>query len=507
MSIRLPRSVWLNLVQIFVAGALVLALIFPLEHALGRIFEADGQLEAATRYYQSWNKKHPNDYESRWHTAELLLATVNPAQALLEMESMAADWPGDPKVLERLVEIEDSLLHVRQVIPRLEALAEVVPDDVEVLQRLCDHYRWFGDTEKLIETLGTLVRLSDLPDERAEFLEILLANRRYEEIIKFYIAYMDTMPNEYEARLALYEAYVRTGRLDIAIVELERAFAIDPSKVEVLEELRDQLMLQGRWQDAIALYRDRLATDPGNAKLRSELSEMYQITSDQFATSGETDLARAQFRRRIELAPSDLSLRLEFAGMFAGREEGAVAIAEIESLLKEDGNHPGAWLALAERHSWANHPSDAARAYGKVHAQSPNDLAVRRKLASHLVWAERGEEAIEHYRIILKTGGNLADRTTLVDLLLDKNLASEAYRLAKPLLSAPTARNRQLFAFAAAGAGQCQEALPQLSWITSRQPENRDAWESLYDCATLEKDPAKALRAVRALKRLKGKTK
>lgn len=506
MSIRLPRAVWFNLLQIFLGGALVLALIFPLEHALGRIFEADGQLKVATRYYQSWNEKHPEDYESRWHTAELLLATVNPDEARLAMEAMARDWPTDTKVLSRLVEIEDSLLHVRQVIPRLEALARVAPNDPEVLTRLSDHYRWFGENEKLVETLGMLVRLGDLPEVRAEFLEILLANRRYEELIEFYKTYMDTMPNQLEARLALYEAYIRTGRIDEAVQELEIALSIDPSRIEVLRELRDQLLFLDRWDDAIALYKDRLTVDPSNRKLRAELSEMYQITADELSEQGKSKEAREQFHKRIELAPKDLGLRLEYAAMHRSRKEDRVAIEEVKNLLKRAPNQVEAWKVLAERLSWTNKPAEAAEAYAKVHSFDPADTSVQRALAHHLLWAEKQDEALEHFRAIVKSGGTMADRATLVDLLLDKNRVAEAYGLVWPLLRSPTTRNRQLFAFAAAGSGHCADAIPQLRWLTDHQPQNRDAWYSLYECATSERDPALALKALRVVQRLRKKS-
>lgn len=505
MSIRLPRSVWLNLVQVFVAGSVVLLLILPLEHALGRIFEADGQLEAATVYYQSWNEKHPEDYESRWHTAELLLATVNPDEARLAMEAMARDWPEDTKVLSRLVEIEDSLLHVRQVIPRLEALDRVSPGDRDVLLRLVDHYRWFGENEKLLETLGRLLRLSDRPEERAEFLEILLANRRYDQIIEFYKRNMESMPNQLEARFALYEAYVRTDRIDEAVAQLEIAFSIDPSRVDVLSELRDQLVALNRWDDAIDLYKDRLAFDPGNQELREELSEMYQITADALTSQGESDAARERFYARIELDPKDLELRLEYASMYPADREDAVAVSEIKKLLKVTPNNSAAWLAVAERESWSNHPAEAAAAYAKVHALRPGDSGVHRRLANHLLWAEKYDEALTEFRAIFKKGGTMADRATIVELLLDKDKGKEAYSLVKPLLSSPTLKNRQLFAYVAARSGNCAEAIPQLQWLTERQPRNLEAWESIYECATSERNPNLALTSLRVIQRLKQK--
>ena len=180
-AIHLPGRVYLLFATGAVVGALALVAVYPPELTIGRMFEADGQLDNATEYYESWNRSHPNDYESRWHTAELLMQSADPDRAVDALEAMARDWPDDPRILARLVEIEDSLLRVEGVIPRLEALALVAPKDVGVLQRLADHYRWFGDAEALIRVLQRLVRLGDFLDQRVELVDILLSRRRYDE--------------------------------------------------------------------------------------------------------------------------------------------------------------------------------------------------------------------------------------------------------------------------------------------------------------------------------------
>lgn len=502
MSLRLPKSVWFNLVLIGIGGILILALMFPFEYTLGRIFEADGQLVEATEYYQRWNKKHPEDYNSRWHTAELLLTTVNPAEALETMEAMAKDWPEDLKILARLVEIEDSLLHVEKVIPRLEALMAASPDDPGVLIRLGDHYRWFGDDKKLIDNLSKIVRLGDFPEERSEFLEILLANRQYDKLIEFYNNNMDTMANPLEARLALYEAYVRAGRVDEAIDELKLALELDPTRIDLMRELGDQLVTLNRWREAIALFKERLTLDPSNKEMRAELSEMYEITAEQLRLSGQTQEARQQFYERIELNPRSVALRLEYAEMH-GPKESEIAIEELSSLLKNNPKSFEGWHALAERYSWAEKPDKAAEAYQKAHALKPTNLRVHRALANHLLWAKKVPEAMMEMRSIVDGAGTLKDRVTLIEYLMDEGNTDEALKVAVPLQRSKTLAHRRLLAFLAVDAGQCNTALPQLEWVTDQKPKDGEAWYSLYECATSEGKPELALRALRVVKKLR----
>ena len=506
ITIDLPRRVYLSLAAFAGLGVLSLIVVYPPDLTIGRMFEADGQLDKATDYYLAWNQEHPSDYRSRWHTAELLLQSADPERAVSALEEMARDWPEDPRILARLVEIEDSLLRVEGVVPRLEALVAISPDDPEVLRRLADHYRWFGEAEKLIGTLQLLVRLGDFPEERIELVEILLSRRRYDDLIAFFSAGIDQMPNRVDARLALYQAYVRTGRTDRAIEQLELILELAPGRIEEMRELADLLVATERLAEAIALYEARIDADPRDQRLRGELVELYDVAADRAAARGKRGAVILLMRRRVNLEPTNVEYRLALADAH-GEQSTQVAIVELRELLTLAPNSAAGWAALAERLSWSGKAAEAVSGFRRAVELAPSDIGMRRALAQHLLWGEQNDAALAEFRTLVEKGGTLDDRALLVELLLDGNNGAAALRHASELrrrkVSAP--RYRRLFAFAAALAGECELALPELRWVTQQNAEDTDAWYSLGQCATKLDRPDEALQALRHTQRLRGR--
>jgi tetratricopeptide (TPR) repeat protein len=503
MAIHLPARVAWRLAAAAAAGFFALALIFPTERTIGRIFEADGQLEIATEYYEAWNRRYPNDFESRWHTAELLLQTADPERARAALDAMARDWPDDPRILARLVEVEDSQLRVDRVIPRLEALAAARPQDPRVLRRLADHYRWFGMDEELILALRRLITLGDSPDERTELIDILLAKRRYDDIIAIFSRDIDKMPNPVDAHLALVQAFVRTGRVDEAIAELEILIQLEPGRLEHLRELADQLVAQDRFDEAIGLYRARIDADPRNPALNGELADLYETAIDRMMASGQRTEALLLFRKRIAIEPTDVSLRLAFADMH-GKNTHRVAIAELEELLRLAPRKVAGWSALGERRSWAHDLPGAIAAYQRALALAPDDAEARRALAQHLLWTHREADAMAQYRLLVDGPGNATDRAALVEILLDRELGKEALAYARGLRSAGASlRQRRLFGLAAGAADECALALPALQYATRHNRDDVEAWYTLGQCATRLDKPEEALEALRHSQRIR----
>lgn len=502
--LALPGRVWLALSAVAASGLLALVLVFPNQMMLSRMFEADGQLRVAAHYSDAWSRAHPQDRESRWHTAELRLRTDDPAGAVRILEAMARDWPDDARILEPLVEIEDSLLRVDSVVPRLEALVAVRPDDPVVLGRLADHHRWFGDTEKLLATLRRIVTLGDYPDERTEFVEILLSHRRYQELIEFFSRGIEKMPNQVDARLALAQAYLRTGRLDQAIAELYLVLELEPARIEHMRDLAGTLVEVGRFAEAAALYRARIDADPRNAALVAELADVYETAADRLASGGRLDEAIVQYRQRVALDPTNVQLRVELADMH-GQDTHKVAVAELRDLLALEPRSIAGWAALAERLSWSGDPTGASAAWSRCVELAPADLGHRRQLAQHLLWSGDERRAIDEYEQVVELGGSVQDRAVLVELLLDAEQPEQAFRQARILITAaPSPRNRRLFAFAATLADHCDVAIDELRRLAAATNDDEEVWYNLSQCATRLGHANEALEALRNVKRIRG---
>jgi len=72
-------------------------------------------------------------------------------------------------------------------------------------------------------------------------------------------------------------AYLKKTMYNEAIVEFERAVAIDPNYLEPYYNLGSVLMAFGRYADAIRLFRRGLIVNPDHAELRSQLSRALSL--------------------------------------------------------------------------------------------------------------------------------------------------------------------------------------------------------------------------------------
>ncbi len=499
--IRLPPRATLGLGAVAVAGVLALALTVPSQRTLSLVFEADGQIDTATGYLVAWDQRHPLDYQARLHTADLQLLTVHPHEAVATLEAMARDWPDDRQVLQRLVEVEDSMLMVDETLPHLQRLAAVAHDDPAVLHRLTDLYRWKGMSEPLLDTLRKLVRVEDAPDERAELTDILLSHGRYDDLVAWLSPVVDGAPAAIDLRLALYEAYLRTQRFEQAAAELKQILAVEPDRVDLLRPVAEYLVSRGLFDQAVALYRERIDRQPRDARrFAAELNDLFESHAEELAASGRTDEAIRLYRNRIAHAPTDVQLRLELSELY-GKRDAEVAISELKQLLALAPDSAEGWTALAERYSWREQLDDAVAAYRRALRLQPHNRAVERALAQHLLWSDHAEEAIRVYQELIKTGGDNTDRAALIELLIDDERGAEALAEAEKLDDRP--QHRYLVALAAHAAGDDKRALPELLDWTHRQGGDLRAWQAIVECATALDEPDLALVALRRVQALK----
>jgi tetratricopeptide (TPR) repeat protein len=427
--------------------------------------------------------------------------TVHPDEAVRTLEAMARDWPDDRVVLERLIDVEDSLLRVDETVAHLEKLAQLSPGDATVLRRLADQYRWKGQSEPLLQTLRKLAHCEDAVEERAELVDILLSNRRYDELIAWLSPDLDHAPAAVDLRLALYEAYLRTDRMDEATAQLRRVLELDPGRVELLRDVADYLVSRGLFDQAVQLYRDRIDRQPRDARrFALELDDLYEAHAEKLVATGNQAAAVALYRERIARAPLDVSLRLELAELYGARAD-QVAVTELQKLVEAAPNSVDAWIALGERYSWTDRLPQAIKAYRQAVRLAPENRAARRALAQNLLYIDRTDDAIAQYREL--ANGDEVDREALIDLLIEEERGADALAYAEKL--SPTPRHQYLAALAAHAAGADEQALPALIDWTKKQGGDVRAWQALVECASALDEPDVAVDALRHVRALGGR--
>ncbi|HZN02181.1 MAG TPA: tetratricopeptide repeat protein [Candidatus Polarisedimenticolia bacterium] len=134
-----------------------------------------------------------------------------------------------------------------------------------------------------------------------------------------------TATESYPEEEALNRAYAlrALGRADEAVAEYERAFALNPGRLDAPNSLAVLAAERGDWDRAVVRYREALAIDPGFVDLRRSLGEALLAL-------GRREEARQEWTIAAGLAPAAGLVLADLA--LLDLEEGALQPAEDRAL-------------------------------------------------------------------------------------------------------------------------------------------------------------------------------
>jgi len=134
-----------------------------------------------------------------------------------------------------------------------------------------------------------------------------------------------TPTESYPEETALNRAYAlrALGRTDEAVAEYERAFALNPRRLDAPNSLAVLAAERGDWEEAVMRYRQALEIDPGFVDLRRSLGEALLAL-------GRKEEARREWMTAAGLAPAAGLVLADLA--LLDLEEGALQAAEDRAL-------------------------------------------------------------------------------------------------------------------------------------------------------------------------------
>ena len=243
--------------------------IHDANYYLGRLHEQAGDLEAARRFYRAVDAGQHSD------------------DADLRLARLAADLDGleaSRELFARLQDDPDEGIALRAYVGEANLLRERGELDA-ALERLARGLIQFPRSEQLLYLRGLVhERAGDIPAAEADFRAILemdpenvsalnalgytLADRtdRYEEAYDLILRAYEQRPDD----AAIVDSYgwvlYRLGRLDEAVVQLERAYGLMPDG-EIASNLAVVLWELGRREESRAIIDEALQLDPDHERL------------------------------------------------------------------------------------------------------------------------------------------------------------------------------------------------------------------------------------------------
>jgi tetratricopeptide (TPR) repeat protein len=303
-----------------------------------------------------------------------LISVLNQEQDRLDRPSPDVEREIGLTYLEKLGDPRSALFSFRR-------LLEMVPDDVEALERVADITRDLEDWPAHVEIIKTRLGLASSPRERGAIL--LAAGRVYQEKLgslhqareHFERAFVEDPENE-DVRLALGEAAAESG--DWESVSRVLRFGIDRTEGEKKRGLLEEfaVLLEEKCLDlggAVEAVREILAMDSGDRKALRRLAGLYRRT-------GETDRLR------------------KVLGRLADFEE-------------DPGQKAALFRELAEMELvWADDVDGAARWLDKAAAETPKDPDLHRRLSALYAAAGRMDKAMASLGRVVDLAGDDAER-------------------------------------------------------------------------------------------------
>lgn len=240
---------------------------------------------------------------------------------------------------------------------------------------------------------------------------------------------------------------------------------------EYFSNLAQVLCQQGRWDDAITVYRDALKRAPDNVSLFHNLGDLL-VTTKRYAE------AEQAYRGALALQPDEADIHFKLGAVLAELKRFADAVAAYRQVLSLRPVHPDACNNLGNLLMGMRRHAEAEEAYRQALLQQPGAAAIHCNLGRLLQDTGRHAEAEAAYRHALELQPDFAGAHNNLGSLyveMERHIEAEAaYRQA--LVLQPDYAD-------------VHNNLGNLFRAMDRRPEA----EAAYRCAlTLNTDDAKA---------------
>ncbi len=200
------------------------------------------------------------------------------------------------------------------------------------------------------------------------------------------------------------------GRFDEAIAEFREGLRLAPGNPRLHEGLGDLLRARGRLAEATVHYRESLSIDPGRPMVRTNLALTLRAL-------GQEDEAIAQYRAALAVDPDFVLAHFNLANLLRSRGSVDEALAHYERAHRVAPGVPQSNYDLGLATALATHPDPARRDVARAIALAERAVAITERwdpgaldvLAELYAGAGRTDEAIATAREGLERARDLED--------------------------------------------------------------------------------------------------
>ena len=212
-----------------------------------------------------------------------------------------------------------------------------------------------------------------------------------DEAIIYAMAAVALRPSNAYGRGALAAALHRSGRFDDALAAYREALHLDPDSFPAYGNIGIILYQQGKLDEALAIYRKLIQREPDNANVHAILGSVL-------SGQGKLDEAVVAYRKAIELVPEDAEFHNSLGIVLENQGKLAEAIAAYRKAIELDPKDAAVYCNLGDALRKLGKLDESVVACRKAVELQPNLAPAHLNLGNDLSELGKLDEAIAELR-------------------------------------------------------------------------------------------------------------
>ncbi len=304
---------------------------------LAERLENKGDLEKSRQCLSQILKKKPDSKRGLALMAKILEQQADNDALRGVYEKILALDPKNEAALYNLNALEYENGNLKVALPYFETYVENHPEDTTGREILFDIYRKEGNAPAAYQQALILLELKPGEMDLYDFVfEHLKKRGEYAQLIPLLEMGLKKNPEEIRINEHLASAYLKAGKVDLGIREIEKLLMNKQIQVDsLLQELFEILVVRKDYQEIIDVIKKANTVDPKNIILREYLIFAYLKT-------GKENQAINEMEEILKEKPDDMVLWLQLARLSEKKRQIPKAVKAYKRVLELSPEHPEA---------------------------------------------------------------------------------------------------------------------------------------------------------------------
>ena len=330
--------------------------------------------KSAIDNYTIFLNAYPEHLEASENLANVYYASGQPDKAC---DIYASLYKKYPSAFKDYTNYGMALFDTKQYQAASEMLTKALADnkdDEAIMAKLALSYQNMGDNDKAFEYYAKTFALnSNLTALRFDYANLLGNMGRNTQAIEEYKTYIKAFPNDANAYKNLGLVYKRTGDLDLALFNIEKAYTLDSSDNDTKKELALCYHQKQDYINALKFYNMALTVEPDNYELLANKAlTLHAMNNYVAAIELYKQLLEKQTNTRLQ--QNLASATMSYAYDLYDKKDYGQAILYFEDAIELNPKEAAAYFGYAQSNDKMGCTETALENYRKAVSLAPANL-------------------------------------------------------------------------------------------------------------------------------------